>query len=125
MGFVYLLHFSDKIGNLENPKGSAQHYLGYTSRSLKKRFEEHKNGIGAKITRAVVQDYKYELQLVRHWSDSTRETERKFKRRHSPVSFCPICNPQKDITNINCKQQKSTKVKNVKLSASVVGEKPI
>jgi putative endonuclease len=125
MGFVYLLRFSDKIGNLENPKGSAQHYLGYTSRNLKKRLEEHQKGSGAKITRAVVKDYKYELQLVRHWSDSTRETEQKFKRRHSPVSFCPICNPQKNLTNINCKQEKSTKVKNVKLSASVVGEKPI
>ncbi|MBW4629054.1 MAG: GIY-YIG nuclease family protein [Brasilonema octagenarum HA4186-MV1] len=109
MGFVYLLHFSDKIGNLENSKGCAQHYLGYTSRSLKKRLSEHKNGMGAKITRAVVQEYKYELQLVRHWSGCTRETEREFKRRHSPISFCPLCNPQKDITKMQAATIKKSK----------------
>jgi predicted GIY-YIG superfamily endonuclease len=87
MGYCYLIHFSHKIGNLDNSKGSAAHYLGYTNRSLKQRLEEHRNGSGAKITRAVVQDYKYDLQLVHHWSNCTKETERQLKKRHSPLSF--------------------------------------
>ena len=95
MGYVYLLHFSQPIGNLKNPKGTAQHYLGYTSRSLKKRLEEHQKGVGAKITRAVVQDYKYKLQLVRHWSKCNRELEKQLKQRHNSVSLCPLCNPIK------------------------------
>lgn len=48
---VYLLHYKSPIGNLSNPRGQAQHYLGFTS-DLETRLAEHKNGKGAKITAA-------------------------------------------------------------------------
>src|SRR5262245_12167770 len=48
----YLLHFDRPLGNAENPRGQAQHYLGYADR-LDRRALEHLRGHGAKITQAL------------------------------------------------------------------------
>jgi putative endonuclease len=93
MGYCYLIHFDRPIGNVSNRQGMAQHYLGYTSKTLKKRLEQHQKGTGAKITRAAVLQYGRELQLVRYWKGGTRTLERELKRRHRPSYYCPICNP--------------------------------
>lgn len=93
MGYCYLIHFDQPIGNLVNPRGMARHYLGYTNQSLKKRLEQHRKGTGARLTRAAVLQYGRELQLVRHWTSGTRALERELKRRHRPSYYCPICNP--------------------------------
>ena len=45
----YLLHFDEPIGNPDNPRGQAQHYLGYAN-YLPRRAEEHLTGRGAAIT---------------------------------------------------------------------------
>jgi predicted GIY-YIG superfamily endonuclease len=88
---VYLLHFLQPIGNLNKPKGSASHYLGSTSKSLKQRFQSHHNGTGAKITSAF-KKAGIDFICVRTW-DGGRELERYLKRRHNHKLLCPICNP--------------------------------
>lgn len=55
-GTVYILEFSEALGNADNPRGRAKFYVGWTSRKLAvHRVEEHRNGTGAHITRAAVQ----------------------------------------------------------------------
>lgn len=93
MGYVYLIHWEPPIGNPDNRRGQAAHYLGYTSTSLKKRLQVHKSGQGAKITKAAALLYGRELQLVRHWNNGSRQLERALKRRHCPRYYCPLCNP--------------------------------
>ncbi len=92
MSFCYLICFGEPIGNTKSRRGGACHYLGYTSQSLKKRLEQHKNGQGAKICRAAVSDYGRELRLVRHWRNGTRALEKELKRRHNSSFYCPRCN---------------------------------
>jgi len=92
MSFCYLLCFGQPIGNTKCRRGSACHYLGYTSNSLKRRLEQHRNGHGAKICPCAVNDYGRELTLVRHWTGGTRALERELKRRHNPKFYCPNCN---------------------------------
>ncbi|WP_138500928.1 GIY-YIG nuclease family protein [Nostoc sp. PA-18-2419] len=89
MSYVYLLHFSKPIGT--QGRGQAQHYLGYTGLSLKKRLSMHKAGTGAKICRAAIASG-IELNLVRHWSNGTRSLERQLKRQHNSPRLCPVCN---------------------------------
>ena len=91
MSYVYLICFGKPIGNPNSRRGQACHYLGFTSNSLKKRLEQHKNGQGAKICRAAVFQYGRELKLVRHWRNGTRTLERELKRRHNPKYYCPYC----------------------------------
>jgi len=38
---VYLLHFEEPIGDLDNPRGQARHYLGYTD-DLEQRLQAHR-----------------------------------------------------------------------------------
>ncbi|WP_013320820.1 GIY-YIG nuclease family protein [Gloeothece verrucosa] len=88
----YLLHFlPTPIGS---EKHSAQHYLGYTSKSIKKRLNQHLNGQGAKITAAAIKQGKT-LKLVRTWPKGTRALERQLKRHKRHAKFCPICSIKK------------------------------
>ena len=75
MAYCYLLRFSKPLGNDNH---SAQFYLGYTSKSLKQRLAEHRNGDGAAITRYAVKQG-IELELVAYWRDATRQLERCLK----------------------------------------------
>ena len=87
---VYLLHYLKPIGNHAKPLGTASHYLGLTSTSLKQRFQSHKNGTGAKIT-AAFSRAGIDFICVRTW-DGGRLLEKHLKRRHNNKILCPICN---------------------------------
>lgn len=51
---IYVLHFDQPLGNLNNPRAQAQHYLGWAM-DLTARLAEHAAGRGAAITRAAVE----------------------------------------------------------------------
>jgi putative endonuclease len=87
---VYLLHFSQPIGDLSNPRGQAQHYLDYTD-NLAERLERHRAGNGARIME-VVEERGIGWELVRTW-EGGRDVEWKLKRRHNSRKLCPICTP--------------------------------
>jgi hypothetical protein len=88
MGTVYLIHFEQPIGDLSNPRGQAQHYLGFTD-DLEARLEAHRSGNGSAIM-AAVSERGIGWQLVRTW-EGGRELERRLKRRHASPGLCPIC----------------------------------
>jgi hypothetical protein len=54
MGTVYLIHFERPLGDLNNPRGQARHYLGFTE-DLEARLAAHRSGNGSAIMAAVVQ----------------------------------------------------------------------
>jgi len=89
MGTVYLLHFARPLGDLSNPRGQAQHYLGYAD-DLEARLEAHRKGNGSLIMRAV-KEAGISWELVRTWKGG-RSLERQLKRQHNSPRFCPICN---------------------------------
>lgn len=97
-GYCYLIHFKSKLGNLSNPHGTAQHYLG-SAIDLEARLQLHRNGNGSKIMAAVNQAG-IEWEISRVWECESpiaaRLLEHKLKRTHGhgPV-LCPICNPKK------------------------------
>jgi hypothetical protein len=83
----YLLHFDRAIGS-DNPRGRAQHYLGYADR-LDRRALEHLTGRGAAITRALVAQG-IGFVIARTWPGD-RSFERKLKNRKEAPRLCPIC----------------------------------
>ncbi len=87
-GVVYLIHFDRKIGNLDNPRAQAQHYLGYTDR-LQARMYEHAQGRGAAIMAYLFQ-VKIGWRVVRLWKGN-RRVERQLKNRKQAAALCPIC----------------------------------
>ena len=91
MSYCYLICFGRSIGNPASRHGQAGHYLGYTSKSMKQRLEQHRAGTGAKITKAAAKDYGCDLKIVRYWRNGSRAMEQQLKRRHSSVSYCPFC----------------------------------
>jgi hypothetical protein len=84
----YLLHFDAPLGNLANPRGQAQHYLGYADR-LDRRALQHLTGRGAKITQALV-SRGIGFQIAQTWPGS-RSFERTLKNRKNARKLCPIC----------------------------------
>ncbi len=94
--YVYLLHFSEKLGNPSNARGQAQHYLGSTG-NLDARLHLHHNGNGSAIMTAVGKAA-ISWQVCRLWRFDSCEDARKFearlKRRHESPLFCPLCNPR-------------------------------
>ena len=86
---VYLIHFEQPIGDLSNPHGQAQHYLGYTD-NLEQRIQRHRSGNGSALMAAVA-DAGIGWSVVRTWPGD-RSTERKLKRQHNNARFCPVCN---------------------------------
>lgn len=88
MGTVYLIHFSEPIGDLDNPRGQAQHYLGYTE-DLEARLEAHRTGNGSAIMAAVARRG-IGWRVVRTW-EGGRALERRLKDRHNSPKLCPIC----------------------------------
>lgn len=86
-GYVYLLHFSDRLGNPQNPHAMAQHYIGFAL-DPHERLAQHRAGQGAKITAAAVQrGITFEMFC---WPAPLgfEKTLKGFKR--APC-FCPIC----------------------------------
>lgn len=86
MATVYLIHFDQPIGN---ERHRAQHYIGYT-KNLKRRLVEHSSGNGSRIVNVVV-ELGISWQLVKTWTDGTRELERRLKRQKHAWRHCEIC----------------------------------
>lgn len=86
---VYLLHFTTPIGNLDNPHGAAQHYVGWTPVSLEQRIDEHVKGMGARICAAAAQAGA-SLLVARTWSGNYIQ-EKRLKRYKNARKLCPIC----------------------------------
>ncbi|MEG4407015.1 hypothetical protein [Microcoleus sp. MON2_D5] len=95
----YLIHWQPAIGNLSNPRGTASHYLGSTKKPVSDRLREHKSKVGARITKAAVEQGR-ELVLVRTWRGGGHR-ERELKKLHNNPLLCPICNPR-----LGCKRRK-------------------
>jgi predicted GIY-YIG superfamily endonuclease len=78
---VYLIHF-------EYPFWHAQHYLGYTA-NLSRRVEQHRNGTGAKLLKAVTKRG-ISWDVVRTWPGGPA-LERALKNRKNSRELCPVC----------------------------------
>lgn len=89
VGIVYLIHFEQPIGNLQNPLGKAQHYIGW-SIDLPERMKDHAKGSGAAIM-AYLKKVGIPWRVVRTWRGN-RHLERKFKRQGHAPNMCPCCN---------------------------------
>lgn len=85
---VYLLHFSQPLGDPGNPRGQAQHYIGYAD-NLPQRLTTHRMGDGAAIMRAC-RERGIDFCLARTWPGG-RQEERALKRRKKARQLCPIC----------------------------------
>jgi len=88
MGTVYLIHFSRPIGDLDNPRGQARHYLGFTQ-DLEARLEAHRTGNGSAIM-AAVSRAGVGWTLARMW-EGGRDLERQLKNQHNSPRLCPVC----------------------------------
>jgi len=88
MSTVYLLHFDEPIGH-------SQHYLGYTSRKVVTRVQEHIDGTGAALPREATRRG-ISPECVRVWLDGTPELERALKKRKNNHGLCPICKPKRN-----------------------------
>lgn len=87
---VYLIHFDRPLGNPDNPRGQAQHYIGYAA-DLEARLEAHRNGNGSALM-AAVQRAGIGWSVARTWPDGDRALERRLKRmKAAPRLLCPIC----------------------------------
>lgn len=88
----YLLHFSEPIGDTNNPHGYAQHYIGSTVRDVQERLKEHNRGDRdfCKITAAAIESG-HDIWLVRTWDDVPDTYERRLKRYKKARKLCPIC----------------------------------
>jgi len=86
---VYLIHFGRKLGNQDNPRGMAGHYIG-SACDLAARLERHRAGNGSRLMHAVAQAG-IPWVLARTWEEGSRELERKLKSRKQASAFCPIC----------------------------------
>jgi len=85
---VYLLHFDQPIGNLDNPRGQAQHYLG-SAEDLEARLAAHASGNGARLME-VVAERGIGWTVARTWPGG-RDVEKRLKRWHNSPKLCPIC----------------------------------
>lgn len=89
-GTIYLLHFDRPIGDLANPRGQAQHYIGYANGDgLEARLAQHRSGNGSAIMAAVARAG-IEWRVVRTWAGD-RNLERRLKKYKKAWRFCPVC----------------------------------
>ncbi len=89
MAVVYWIHLEQPLGNLENPRGQAQHYLG-DSQDLDARLAAHRGGHGARLL-AAANAQGIAWRVVRTWPGGDRGLERALKRRHRHRGLCPVC----------------------------------
>lgn len=83
---VYLLHFSARVG-------TAQHYVGQTTRDPAVRLAEHLAGRGGRLPRAAARAG-IEVRVVRTWEAAPTSLERALKRGGKLRRLCPVCSPQ-------------------------------
>jgi hypothetical protein len=91
---VYLIHFERPIGDLDNPRGQARHYLGFTE-DLEARLEAHRTGNGSRLME-VVTEAGIGWTVARTWPGD-RDLERKLKAQHNGPRLCPICRGVHDV----------------------------
>ena len=90
---VYLIHLNKPIGDLNNPRGKAQHYIGWAS-DLANRIKYHRNGNGARLIQ-VVNAAGVGWEVVRTWPEGDKTLERRLKNWHKASQLCPVCNPER------------------------------
>lgn len=88
-GVVYLIHFDKPIGNLNNKRARAQHYIGWTE-DLPARLDCHRTGNGARIMK-YLKDHGIGFTLVRYWKNATKRDERKIKNMKCAPALCGCC----------------------------------
>lgn len=96
--FVYLLHF-------DKPIGHSQHYLGFTTRPVVDRVQEHIDGKGAALPREATRR-SISPECVRVWEDGTTALERSLKKRKNSRGLCPICRPKRNAYERNRRAKK-------------------
>lgn len=85
---VYLIHLDQAIGNPQNRRAQARHYIG-TTRNLSIRMEQHLRGRGAAMMRYVAAQG-ISWSIARTW-EGGRAQERKVKAYKGANRLCPIC----------------------------------
>ena len=90
IGRIYLLHLSARLGNLDNPRGQAQHYIGWVSAwRFDERMKLHTQGHGSRMLAAAIARG-ITFVVARTWRGS-RDDERDLKNRKCAPKLCPIC----------------------------------
>lgn len=87
-GTVYLLHLAAPLGNLQNTRAQAQHYIGWCL-DLDERIEQHRRGLGSKMLAAAVQRG-ISFEVVATWHAPVM-FEKTLKRKKSAPRFCSVC----------------------------------
>jgi hypothetical protein len=86
-GYVYLFHFARPLGNLQNPRAQAHHYVGFAV-DLAERLTAQLTGRGAKIVAAAVER---KIAFDIYFWPATLAVEKQIKRRKETHVFCPTC----------------------------------
>ena len=89
-GTVYLIHFARPIGNPENVRAMAQHYIGWTQDEPQRLHDHNATVDGAKIMQAV-KERGIAWRVVRRWPNVNKVFERKLKERKKARDLCPEC----------------------------------
>lgn len=88
-GQIYLFHFDRPLGNLANPRGQAQHYLGWAL-DAEARIATHLAGQGAKIVAAAIAAGIVLTPYI--IGGAPKEAEWIIKTRIKQTAcFCPAC----------------------------------
>jgi hypothetical protein len=90
-GTLYLLCFAP--GLRRDDRAHAMHYLGYVHGgpdNVDSRLAYHLAGRGSPLVKAAV-DAGLEVRVVRTWTPSDRDTERRLKRQRRGTMLCPHC----------------------------------
>lgn len=85
---VYLLHFAQPLGNPQNTRAQASHYLGWAL-DVSARLADHRAGRGAAITRAAV-ERGIAFDVVATWPGDWH-LEKQLKALKASNRLCPIC----------------------------------
>lgn len=88
MAVVYLLHFARPLGNLDNPRALASHYIGWAL-DLEERLKAHQRGEGSALTRAAVARG-IPFEVVQTWPGDYR-LEKHIKAMKAAPRLCPHC----------------------------------
>ena len=84
---LYLFHFNAPLGNLQNRRAQASHYVGFAE-DLDSRIAKQLAGKGAKlVAAALVKGLIFELY---HWP-ACLATEKLVKKTKKTALYCPAC----------------------------------
>lgn len=87
-GFVYLIHLDP--GLPVTGARIANHYVGWTKASVQKRLQQHLDGVGSPLIKAVIAAGGT-AKVVRTWPNRGRDFERWLHKTHESREFCPVC----------------------------------